>query len=52
MFRRRYLQERRRLEEQLVREIQEKRQIGNAAIIDSLKKEFAVGKASAPTAAH
>jgi hypothetical protein len=52
MFRRRYLQERRRLEEQLVREIQEKRQIGNAAIIDSLKKEFTVGKASAPTAAH
>ena len=52
MFRRRYLQERRRLEEQLVREIQEKRQIGNAAIIDSLKKEFTVGRASAPTAAH
>ena len=52
MFRRRYLQERRRLEEQLVREIQEKRQIGNAAIIDSLKKEFTLGKASAPTAAH
>jgi Protein of unknown function (DUF3106) len=52
MFRRRYLQERRRLEEQLVREIQEKRQIGNSAIIDSLKKEFTVGKASAPTAAH
>ena len=52
MFRRRYLQERRRLEEQLVREIQEKRQIGNTAIIDSLKKEFTVGKASAPTAAH
>jgi len=52
MFRKRYLQERRRLEEQLVREIQEKRQIGNAAIIDSLKKEFTTGKASAPTAAH
>ncbi|HEX7193966.1 MAG TPA: hypothetical protein VF207_03265, partial [Chthoniobacterales bacterium] len=52
MFHKRYLQERRHLEEQLVREIQEKRQIGNAAIIDSLKKEFTVGKASAPTAAH
>src|SRR5215468_5470737 len=52
MFRKRYLQERRRLEEQLVREIQEKRQIGNAAIIETLKKEFTVGKASAPTAAH
>jgi len=52
MFRKRYLQERRRLEEQLVREIQEKRQIGNAAIIETLKKEFTAGKASAPTAAH
>jgi hypothetical protein len=51
-FRKRYLQERRRLEEQLVHEIQEKRQIGIAAIIDSLKKEFSATKASAPTAAH
>ena len=39
-FRKRYLQERRRLEEQLVHEVQEKRQVGNAAIIESLKKEF------------
>jgi hypothetical protein len=39
-FRKRYLQERHRLEEQLVREMQEKRQIGNAAIVESLKKEF------------
>jgi hypothetical protein len=52
LFRRRYLQERRRLEEQLVHEIQEKRQIGNAAIVDSLKKEFSTGKASMPSAAH
>jgi len=52
LFRKRYLQERRRLEEQLLREIQEKRQIGNTAIIDSLKKEFTAAKTSAPTAAH
>jgi len=51
-FRKRYLQERHRLEEQLAHEIQEKRQIGNTAIIDSLKKEFSATKASAPTAAH
>jgi len=50
LFRKRYLQERRRLEEQLVREIQEKRQIGIAAIIDSLRKEFSTAKASAPVA--
>src|ERR1700745_3262593 len=48
LFRKRYLQERRRLEEQLVHEIQEKRQIGIAAIVDSLKKEFSTGKASTP----
>jgi hypothetical protein len=51
-FRKRYLQERRRLEEQLVREIQEKRQIGNTAIIDSLKKEFSATKPAGPTATH
>jgi hypothetical protein len=50
LFRKRYLQERRRLEEQLVHEIQEKRQTGNTAIIDSLKKEFSTGKASTPSA--
>jgi hypothetical protein len=49
LFRKRYLQERRRLEEQLVHEIQEKRQAGNTAIIDSLKKEFSTGKASTPS---
>jgi hypothetical protein len=52
VFRKRYLQERRRLEEQLVREIQEKRQNGIATIIDSLKKEFPPGKSSVPTAGH
>jgi hypothetical protein len=50
LFRKRYLQERRHLEEQLLHETQEKRQIGNAAIIDSLKKEFSTAKASAPAA--
>ena len=39
-FRKRYLQERRKLEEQLVKEEQEKRQAGNAAIIELLRKEF------------
>jgi hypothetical protein len=40
-FHKRYLQERRRLEEQIVHDEQEKRQVGNAAIIEMLKKEFA-----------
>jgi broad specificity polyphosphatase/5'/3'-nucleotidase SurE len=56
LFRKRYLQERRRLEEQLAHEIQEKRQVGNTAIIDLLKKEFSSpGIATKPTpspAAH
>ena len=51
-FRKRYLQERRRLEEQLVHEIQEKRQVGNAAIIEMLKKEFSNPKPTTGTAAH
>src|ERR1700736_3280880 len=51
-FRKRYLQERRRLEEQLVRDIQENRQAGTAAIIDMLKKEFTVQKPPAAAAAH
>ena len=51
-FRKRYLQERRRLEEQLAREVQEKRQAGNAAIIEILKKEFSNPKPSATAAAH
>lgn len=52
LFRRRYLQERRRLEEQLVREIQEKRQAGNATIIESLKKEFSASKTSTTGIIH
>jgi hypothetical protein len=47
IFRKRYLQERQRLEEQLLRETQEKRQTGNIAIIEQLKKEFSTSKAIA-----
>jgi hypothetical protein len=51
-FRKRYLQERRRLEEQLAHDNQEKRQAGNAAIIEMLKKEFSNPKAPVSAAAH
>jgi hypothetical protein len=50
-FHKRYLQERRRLEEQLVHETQEKRVAGNAAIIEMLKKEFSNPKPPATSAA-
>src|SRR5215469_14642578 len=46
-FRKRYLQERRKLEEQLVKEEQEKRQAGNTAIVERLKKEFASNSSGA-----
>jgi hypothetical protein len=51
-FQKRYTQERKKLEEQLLRETQEKRQTGNAAIIEQLKKEFAAAQTPnpAPTA--
>jgi hypothetical protein len=49
-FRKRYLQERRRLEEQLVHDLQEKRQVGNAAIIETLRKEFTNPKPPAAAA--
>lgn len=52
LFHKRYLQERRRLEEQLVHDMQEKRQIGNTAIIEMLKKEFANPKPPANVSAH
>jgi hypothetical protein len=52
LFHKRYLQERRRLEEQLVHDMQEKRQIGNAAIIEMLKKEFSNPKPPANVSAH
>jgi hypothetical protein len=41
LFRKLYLQERRKLEEQLAKETQEKRQKGDVAIVEKLKKEFA-----------
>jgi phosphatidate phosphatase PAH1 len=53
-FHKRYVQERRRLEEQLAHDLQEKRQAGNAAIIEMLKKEFSNQKSpvGAAAAAH
>jgi len=41
IFRKLYLQERRKLEEQLAKETQEKRQKGDATIVEKLKKELA-----------
>ena len=54
LFHKRYLQERRHLEEQLAHEVEEKRQVGNAAIIEMLKKEFSNlnAKTTPPVAAH
>jgi hypothetical protein len=51
-FRKRYLLERRRLEEQLVHDEQEKRQAGNTAIIEMLKKEFSNQKSPVSAVAH
>ncbi len=51
-FRKRYLLERRRLEEQIVHDEQEKRQAGNTAIIEMLKKEFANQKSPISAVAH
>jgi len=45
-FRKRYLEERRKLEEELAKETQERRLSGNATIIDNLKKEFSAPKPS------
>jgi biotin-(acetyl-CoA carboxylase) ligase len=54
LFHKRYLQERRHLEEQLAHEVEEKRQVGNADIIELLKKEFSNlnVKTTPPVAAH
>ena len=46
-FRKRYVEERRKLEEELAKESQERRLAGNNAIIDDLKKEFSTPKPSA-----
>ncbi len=51
-FRKLYLQERRKLEEQLARETQEKRLAGNAAIIEQLKKEFSGARPVASSTTH
>ena len=40
------------MEEQLVHDIQEKRQVGNAAIIEMLKKEFSNPKPPTSAAVH
>ena len=45
-FRKRYLEERRKLEEELAKELQERRLAGNATIIEDLKKEFSAPKPS------
>jgi hypothetical protein len=45
-FRKRYLEERRQLEEELAKESQERRTAGNTTIIEQLKKEFATPKPS------
>jgi predicted aminopeptidase len=47
-FRKRYVQERKKLEEQLLKETQEKRQAGNTAIIDALRKEFSSSQPQPP----
>ncbi|MBV8968131.1 MAG: hypothetical protein JO331_03600 [Verrucomicrobia bacterium] len=46
-FRDLYIEQRRKLEEQLAKDLQEKRQAGINAIVDQLRKEFAA--ASSPT---
>jgi hypothetical protein len=45
-FRKRYLEERRKLEEELAKESQERRLAGNTTIIENLKKEFGTPKSS------
>jgi hypothetical protein len=45
-FRKRYVEERRKLEEELAKESQERRTAGNTTIIEQLKKEFSTPKPS------
>jgi Protein of unknown function (DUF3106) len=45
-FRKRYVEERRKLEEELAKESQERRTAGNITIIEQLKKEFSTPKPS------
>ena len=51
-FRKRYQQERRKLEEQLLKETQERRQAANVAIIDQLRKEFSSGPTTSSGPEH
>jgi hypothetical protein len=46
-FRKRYVEERRKLEEELAKESQERRLAGNNTIVEDLKKEFSTPKPSA-----
>jgi uncharacterized membrane protein len=45
-FRKRYVEERRKLEEEVAKESQQKRTAGNNTIVDQLKKEFSIPKPS------
>ena len=49
IFRKLYLQERRKLEEQLAKDTQEKRQKGDATIVEKLKKELANSPSASAT---
>lgn len=46
LFRKRYVEERRKLEEEVAKEGQQKRMAGNNTIIEQLKKEFSTPKPS------
>jgi len=45
-FRKRYVEERRKLEEEVAKESQQKRTAGNSTIVEQLKKEFSTSKPS------
>ena len=45
-FRKRYVEERRQLEEEVAKESQQRRTAGNTTIIEQLKKEFSIPKPS------
>jgi hypothetical protein len=45
-FRKRYVEERRKLEEEVAKESQQRRTAGNTTIIEQLKKEFSIPKPS------
>ena len=45
-FRKRYVEERRKLEEEVAKESQQRRTAGNTTIVEQLKKEFSTPKPS------